>query len=600
MTSSTQPANSHLMNIPLILLQHIVSFCDSHGTANLESTSLEAYKIGQHVWKTYVADQNLFLYATVTKTVELEKCICRIVNLYELYKTESLVQFTFKTPYPANAQTLPQAYFEKLIHNLNDFRGCSEFSELRQYILNTNHVFLTQFSPKPEQLSLTHEPENAVQAYLKSRNTDNPWRKIFEQLMARQFTFSKSQKTDSMLYPGVKFTHLPSLQATEEGLAMLNQAQVKQHSELFTLLQNYRSQQAAPTEEYHNFNHFLLLKEVNQGNPVRLRNLIIALKIDHLTINRQFSQAGLPTDPAIFDGETALKRTLKGTLRESDKMAVAKVLIDAKANVSEQGVMHYALRYSEASLVTMLIEAKADVNQLEKDKLPLEQVLCFRSVKEESTTTKSLVATLIAAKADLNGHNSKNETILMRTADRCSFEVFKFFLRQGPNVSLTDNLGQTALMRLVSTNDNLKKLKIFLNPGKLITASAERMMSEGEFKVLNEINPEIEVNRVDLEGRTAIMHSVQAEQPQMLHYVRYLLKAKADITSDQSNESPLTVAHAKGFEDVVSLLNKPQKKSSIKKEKRRKAEVAEADYITPKKSAPLSFTRHKGLAINFD
>lgn len=590
-----------LFDISLPVLQQVMEYCDYRDVANMEVTTHNAHKLGQYIWKTFITNQNLFLFATESKAIDLKnRTITYTINLYELYGEKACTGFFVTTPFSnAFEPTEKDTYTEKFIANPINYTGNSNlYIKMKEYILKTNQQFLSQFSPKPEQLSLpaSELPANSTsQAFLTSRHEGNPWRKLFSQFKNQNtLTIKSSKKVKSII--DRRATFLSSMQLTTNALNMLSEAQNKQHMELFSLLQNYRNAQCKESKEHIYYNIFLLLQEINRGNPHRLQTLITALKIDHLAINIQFSSTIFPkawefSDTASnFDGETALKRALKGVYpQELDRNNVVRILLAAKANVCEPGLLHYALKFSHVDLVHTLIANKADVNQMEGE-VPLGQALCHRSVLEDLSTTQSIITALLAAKADINGRNSRNETPLMQAAQLCSDKMFQFFLLQGPDPYLADGLGKTTLMHAVSTKDSVKKVKMLLAPRGIEPLDSDLKMPEKEDGDFNH------VDQIDHLGQTALTHAIIAGQPEMRKYVKLLIRAKATIKleADKNSETPLALAKKKDYSDVVSLLSKTLRKDSEKKEKRKWRE----EFLTPtkKRTTPPLF---KGKVLFF-
>jgi ankyrin repeat protein len=165
-------------------------------------------------------------------------------------------------------------------------------------------------------------------------------------------------------------------------------------------------------------------------------------------------------------GEDASSEPAMHMAIAKDKLDILKLLLDRKANLNVRDTysltpLHEAAVNGKANIVTMLIEAGADVNaQQKRFSLPcgsgeeetpqLNTPLHKAAARGNPETIKAL----LAGKADINAANVRGQTPLMSTLvpplytgidEKFQLKNLETLLAAGADVNLQDEDGQTAL-----------------------------------------------------------------------------------------------------------------------------------------------------------
>jgi hypothetical protein len=543
------------------LFYNVLEFCSLNDIRAVEITTKYSHLAIQSIWIKFVAQRNLFTFA-LNRTTFLEdsKAMMKTttINVHKLYQNEILATFFVnKTTEEKNKQNASNTTATLSLDDEADIPILSQsnndnwYSQTLQCIVEANNAIIRKHTQTTISKSLHLSP---LDTYIERRC--NPWKNIYFQI--------RTQESDSPLEQPNSVDEF-----TQIGIERLYQAQKHAQGELFTLLQNFLVYQSSLSPEHSHFNLLQILRQVQDNNPKRLEIMIAALKVDATIINKTISeeilsQAG--TSPEVqntFKGKTLLRCAVelakKGNQTERyRKLKVVSVLIAAKANIAEPGIMKYAVTHGSVDLVSTLLKERADPNQIEEGRTLLEQALCHSSPLRNQYDTQSVLSTLFAAKADVNALNSLGETVLMSTVKHCSFQMFHFFKQMGPNLSKTDPSGRTALMHAVSIPGGIKKINALI---------ATRMFSvklDGEktYNCTHVIAREI--NQRDYAGRTPLMLAAAADHPEVQTYVQTLLEAKADAEiRDNKGNTAFSIACQNELPDAITSLLRPKKSNVI-------------------------------------
>lgn len=617
-----KPFPDLLYCLPKSILYHIVEdYCGCDNVFAIERTVRPLHLALQKFWKEIIVSKSLFLYVTESQSIDLKtRQFHRIFKIYETYQETKWKEFSWTSPFPASGLQLTEE--DNIQDKIIDNPCKSPFlpSTLREYVYKTNREFLVKFygnadiaSPQSENgnLESLQLSTRGPKALLESRSKEDIlFKKIWLQVKMASQMLKKHNDHKKPSNPKEELTK----RFTTDSLHLLTLASTYDYRELFTLLQNYRAHQSVLSNEYHHFNNFLLLQNgICKLNLDRLQHLITTLKVDHIKINMQPSSPPFPKDwhlaclhnngHSIFYGKTVLKsamdffyalyffgsrlpdNTSRTKIQELD---VIKVLLSAKANVNEPGIMEYAIKkkHSGLGLLNVLIEGKANVNQfMTKGQTPLGQALLDASFTEDLFFTEGVVSTLLKAKADINGPNIMNQTPLIIAVTSCTDKLFKYLNSYEPDRNLTDSLGQTALMKAVRQKGCVEKIRMLLAPRK-VTMILGTKKSKGD---LIPISKE-EVNRFDDNGETALSHAIKAPNVDNLSYVRLLLEANADVNLISGNDKAalVTLTQTKSFPHAIAFLGSEQPNRKKKRNQQEMAtEPTNANKRLPPPHSPL-------------
>ena len=133
-----------------------------------------------------------------------------------------------------------------------------------------------------------------------------------------------------------------------------------------------------------------------------------------------------------------------------DDELVMRVLVDFDLRTFDstgKTALMYACNEGKADLVKRLIEAKANVNQIDKNE---NSALMHTCVALDTMNREAIVEMLIAAKADVNLQNKRGYTALLLAILRGEKSSIEILLANGAKTEFVDRYGNTALHYSVS------------------------------------------------------------------------------------------------------------------------------------------------------
>lgn len=605
-----KPFPALLCDLPNPLLYRIIEdFCDCDNVLAIERTARSLFLNLQKFWKESITSKNLFLFVIKSVSVDLKnRKIDATIKVYEVYQKTKCEVFEITYPIPASG---PQPTEEDNFQNRNIANPCKSIflsTWVKQYIYKANREFLLKFHGDLQIVSSSCENGKiealkcstlVPKSLLESRSKEDIlFKKIWLQLKIASQNIKKHIDYKKPTNSQENLTD----QFETEALHLLTYAATHDYSELFTLLQNYRAHQSVLSNEYHQFNNFLMYQSgICKENPERLRQLITTFKVDHVKFNMKPSYPAFPKEWHFsclnnnhgFYSKTTLKSALdffytRNSLdncqtRKIPQLEVINLLLAFKANVNEPGIIEYALKenHSGHDLLNLLLENKANVNQIgEKGQTPLGQALLSAS-KSDPAFTEGVVSILLKAKADLNGCNIMGETPIMIAVTSCTAKLFKHFNSFDPIRYLPDFSGQTALMKAVSQRGCVEKIRALLAPRKLSIILDQKKSKSNLIPISKE-----EINRFDNKGETALSHALKNQNNDTLYYVKLLLEANADVNSLSENdkESLIMLTQTASLPHAVNFLRNEQ---TTKKKKRNQQESGTEFQNTTKRLQPM-------------
>lgn len=273
--------------------------------------------------------------------------------------------------------------------------------------------------------------------------------------------------------------------------------------------------------------------------------------------------------PAVATADLKTALTLPGNELTTNAI---KMLIAAKANPAAPGLFSYAIGNCDLAIVQLLINSKANVNQIADGETPLTQLLCKKSPFIAQRTERA-ISILLGAKANLDGRNLSGQTPLMvaAAAKRCSVQMFQFILNLNPNPYLTDNFGKTAFSYAISPSidgsSKLTKVKALI--GK-------------------KTKEEMPVEKIQLFS-LALFDAINANSIQC---IELLLKAKADVDySNGRGETALTLALRNTNPCIMALIEQSTAKAQedkVKQQSKKRKQERAIKPVNTKKCASIS------------
>jgi ankyrin repeat protein len=550
--TSTGIAARSLMRIPEENLLNVMSFCGLNALLSFEQTNRMAYLKIEKIWLRRIANYNLFVGVT-------RNSITDDLKFHTFFRIDNVNTAEEFIPCPG----LYSKCLNQQVNNLVQTMNRCILSDLLPYVSRqaSNTMQVSTCQPDP---------------LISSRSQNVPWKRIYMQI---RITLIETCKTPELttLSPS-KINSLTRFAA--QAFYMLNRALGRKHFELFNLLESYRFTILTDTKSrfynvatYISDINFLLFYEISWERPPILEHLIAILSekrleisftgtktlpcvapsvfqeedkkmseeasLTQLIINKKFDSADFKNWPFHndYNGKTPLKYALllankktqdfwnehrrKLEPRENPYLDIIKVLIAAKANVNEPGLMHSAASQVHGfNILNLLIEGKANVNQSHLGISVLEQVL-NPDIAMDRQVAHSIIRRVIEAKADINCRNARQRTPLMVATVRCVNETFKLFLQQGPDRSLYDINGNTALMLALEKPGNAKKITWLLSSQVMPSTSGGRRNIQSMSQA--------DINHVNNQGHTALSIAIWYHHWATESYVKLLLKAGADV-----------------------------------------------------------------------
>jgi hypothetical protein len=532
-----------LFNIPEARLDYIVSFCTPSEVLNLEKTRRDAHLKIKNIWLTLIIRRNLFFGFTQHPRTN-------IIKPYSFEKTKTVSPEEDFIPCPMHYTTCP--------------------SKARDKLLLRTRIILTTLLPhcKASQTCQSNQ-------FLENRAQNTPWKRIYLQvaLLDCEALLYGTNTLLKKLSPR-NITSLEEFSAVS--FLMLDRANTKKYTELFTLLENYRFSLATDTtNRSHDIKpyifHFNLLvfKGIFHERPPIVKCLLTVLSTKHpkisftdraqlsndnypsvsqeeeedeklgeeqqllaKIINTKFDQTIFPKEffiliPPIFNNLTPLKYAITLTQqknldpRENPNFEILKMLIEAKANVDEPGILSFvATKIHNLDILNLLIENNANVNQSHEDDTLLGLLLKEKRHCTMLEKIDRIVFTLLKAKADINGRNGKQQTPLMLAAATSTYETFQNFLEQGPDRTLQDIEGNTPLIYATRVPGNTLKIKLLLS-SRVLSSTRQ---GEGHLVRM----PRAVINQFNIQCFTALASAIFHNHSATKAYVKLLIDAGAD------------------------------------------------------------------------
>ncbi|RYY56541.1 MAG: ankyrin repeat domain-containing protein [Chitinophagaceae bacterium] len=284
--------------------------------------------------------------------------------------------------------------------------------------------------------------------------------------------------------------------------------------------------------------------------------------------------------------------SLLESIRSGDTMLVKKILAGhPDLNVTDSdgdGVLKYAALYSHPAMMTILVDAGADVNQLNgmketalmwsmpdtlKAALLLSRGAAVNSISSEGNSAlliacvgsnqSAIIRLLLGVGADAGAVNAKGATALIRLAGYGDTTSANLLVNAGCNLheKMRDSLN--ALFPAVKSG-NLPMVKWLLDKG--IDANAPDLYKVTPISYVTTsdnlelvkllLDRTVDINRPDIDGFTPLMWAVYNEHDNP-DIVQAFIDRGADPKFVASNgESVLDWARKKGETKTVSLLKK--------------------------------------------
>lgn len=320
--------------------------------------------------------------------------------------------------------------------------------------------------------------------------------------------------------------------------------------------------------------------------------------------------AGANVDSPTNDGDTPL--IIATSLPEAD-LSIIKILLENKADVNRQGAgkvvpLHTASFHGNAEIVELLIAAGANINIAEESnvtsliyaaaggKEAVVQLLLKSGAEVNSKHSTGgtalheaaingsipIVEMLIAASADVMMADNDKTTVLHAAAEKGHTRICEILLDKGVPIDIISDLGATALMHATFANET-DTIRLLLerkaNVNILLSATAEWIEKtrldpaaepyEHELSALMVackfgrlpivqmlVEAGAEINRVDAEGRTPLLHAAYNNNIDTEMYLLQQGASPNDIMVDKmyGDRSMLLFAVANNNTELALLL----------------------------------------------
>lgn len=241
------------------------------------------------------------------------------------------------------------------------------------------------------------------------------------------------------------------------------------------------------------------------------------------------------TDVNVIDdsGKTALWYAVFYNLE-----SVVHALIDAGADVNIASIksspLIEAAKNNRFKLVELLVDAGAEINATDNEG----NTALIYSVQNDY---KNLALFLLKAGADVN-------CVLFYAVSNANVEITRELIKFGANVNCTDRQGKTALVYCVQDDSKIVGL---IEPTR--NPNNYSFLSDKKTVVQTLINAGADVNIIDYEGKTALIHAV--ENDDMNVSAKELITAATDLDfADYDGKTALIHAVEKGRASLVSVL----------------------------------------------
>ena len=258
---------------------------------------------------------------------------------------------------------------------------------------------------------------------------------------------------------------------------------------------------------------------------------------------RLFSQDIKIVQEAISEGadlniENSLGNTpLMSSTVLGDRLGIAKLLIEAGANINAQSVFSNGLTALMKSIIQrkyaiskLLIDSKADLNiRDENGNTALMIAIAYNQIKAAKL--------LIHSGADFNIQDEDGNTALMIAARDNRLEMAELLIDLRSELNIKNKDGNTALM-IAELRKNDEMVKLIKDKKNLQNKEPEfiKAAQNGEIKELVQfIEQGVNINAKDENGFTALMRAAQGsldsdQAKRKLEIVKILLDKKADFT----------------------------------------------------------------------
>lgn len=350
-----QPAkNFSLFTIIPPILDQITEYCTYEDVLAIEQTARQIHKF-QKFWMAALMHENFFLYATRYDRINMKTLtVTYIVKVSPLsalvydsrsdrdrsldWASEGLPskEFKYKSKFSAS-DTPPQRKCYGVIKNPykddlflpKNFKGKKfDTSELREYVLKTNQFFLNHFflnlgprctqNDTPQSLQLLAQKLHKRELGLFTRESST-FSLSQHNIKTLRNLFLQMQNYNLPKDPVLGFPVDPASELAKKMLRLsdvpnrLIRAQYLNHTELFTLLQNYRdcyykiyldstfnsqnfTSHQYQTQANRQYNIYLLSQEIFNNKPDRLKLLMTVLQVDNTLPYTAFSLGAISED----------------------------------------------------------------------------------------------------------------------------------------------------------------------------------------------------------------------------------------------------------------------------------------------------------------
>ena len=213
---------------------------------------------------------------------------------------------------------------------------------------------------------------------------------------------------------------------------------------------------------------------------------------------------------------------------------VARLLVDAGADVNARGLLDWAASHNRAEMARLLIDLGADVNARTSSWRPLHFAAFGNSAK--------VARLLIDEGADVNAKDSGGRTPLHRVSNA---EVARLLIDEGVGVNAKDDGGRTPL----HSASNAEVARLLIDEGADVNAKDDQGQTP-----LHAIA--WRVDQVITQGTTGFGTQRTTTTTRVYpDFARALIDAGADVNAkDIFDRTPLDFAVEKGNDEVAKLL----------------------------------------------
>jgi len=231
-----------------------------------------------------------------------------------------------------------------------------------------------------------------------------------------------------------------------------------------------------------------------------------------------------------------------------------------------------ALESGKADCAHALIEHGAAVNVRDQRKLSYNCSALSEAIENISVphhAYKNLIAALLDKGADVNAKDDYGTPLLHAASAACftqANDVFRLLIQHGADISVKNKLGQTVLMEVLGHVGT--KAETEMDMVQALTEKGADLLEMNQYgqtaltlaacgaapKIVRMlVDNGDDVNRIDAEGMTPLLHSCECEPSDSV--VRALLECGANVNvKDRHSQSPLAMSCERGKTEIVRML----------------------------------------------